>query len=318
MQIGFIIRIFIKYKRVGGNLRCMKQSFKILFEVLLVTLIIISCNKNPIVNNKNMDNVDLTSNRLKMYFIKVNTNDVNQCSFIKEYKNFYIDKSEIIKIFRDKLTKNETERLPLLSKCSYMIQILQDGVIKYGAMLDILNKKIAGSKNFDFDLNEFEKYKDNFKKLESYEIRFNSLKTMNIIMNGIKELGGFLPGISDIKKEDFSILNCKGRILLLADSNYIITRLNRKDIIEKFMNDFKGIGNIKLMSYYPSERDSFTFEILCEKDITKSIPAKFKIIEPFNDSIDLTFDIYDIKGEKIEEIIYNKGYNDIVLIDLNK
>lgn len=303
---------------VGGNLRCMKQSFKILFEVILATLIIISCNKNPIVNNKNMDNVDLTSNKLKMYFIKVNTNNVNQCYFIKEYKNFYIDKSDIIKIFRDKLIKNETERLPLLSKCSYIIHILQDGEIKYGAMLDILNKRIAGSKNFNFDLNEFEKYKDNFKKLESYEIRFKSLKTMNFVMNRIKELSGFIPGISDMKEDDFSILNFKGRILLLADSNYIITRRNREEIIEKFMNDFRGIGNIKLMSYYPSEKDSFTFEILCEKDISKYIPAKFKIIEPFNDSIDLAFDIYDIKGKKIEEIIYNKGYKDIVLIDLNK
>jgi len=152
---------------------------------------LISCNRGP------MKDVNLDSGDYKMYFIDISQHhsENRSCEFIERYKNFYIDDNYVLNVFKNELIEEKDHEFRL-GKCFYVIQLFQNQEIKFGAFLSLENKKLKRTKVYNFNLEKFETFKKEFKKLEAFIINCYSIKNSKKLISDIEENGGYIHGIS--------------------------------------------------------------------------------------------------------------------------
>lgn len=281
--------------------------------ISLFTLILIglkSCDSTP------LNKIDFESPGYKMYFIDIAhfTIPDRDCEFIDKYQNFYVDDQEVLRSFKNELVQ-EKASFSKVTNCFYVIQLLQNNEIKFGAFLYPDSKQLRTLNTYLFDLKKFETYNREFKKLEAFMVNCYSIKGSVKLISDFEKSGGYIHGVSGAENQPFR--NYSGRIKLLVDTSQINQNLEYEKIEKKIKEDFSHIEEIYI-THYSLLNDSIKIDILCSSDISDNIPKGYRIIESFNDSTTTEMYVYDLQRRIIDSIIVHNNIIGVEIIDLNE
>ncbi len=284
-----------------------KTITTIVYIIALITLD--SCG------HKMMKYVNFESKDYKMYFIDpfYQMTEFDECDFIKQHKNFYIDDPDFLMTFKDELIKDKTDKIA--SRCIYLVQIIQDSSIMFGAFLDIKNGIMNTKNGIQFDVENFSNHKDKFKKLESFEVNCFSIKNSKILIEKLHKQGGFMTSVDDLKEY---LDSYNGSMKLSVAPGFIKQNDSWSKKQKSIQKKFAKVEEILVYSYSSDGEDSDEIGILCKNDISEQLPEGFHIIGQYSDSINFPFTVYDLTESEIKRIANENNINTFKIKDLNK
>ena len=287
-----------------------KKMNKILtiIVIFLTTITLSSCTQ------KKMEYVDFEKS-YKMYFIDVHYQNIkhSECNFIETYKNFYIDEHAFLDILKNELILEKSKIKG--TDCLYAVTILQENEITFGAFLDMEHGIINASNIYDFDIEKFLANKEKFKKLEAFEVNCYSLSKTKKLINDIENAGGYIFGYTG--NEEPNVFSYLGRMKLLVAPSLIEPNMEYEKIKKRLVGKFSKLDEIDIISYHNIQEDSITIEILCNKNFSSQMPEGFQVLEPFTDSINLPFAVYDMSNLKIRQTAKKLNIINLEIKDLN-
>lgn len=283
------------------------KNAKYLIPILL--LFVFSCGKN---NNNPYKELNFESGKYKIYFVGNNSEyNLDTSAFAKKYPNFYIDDVKTLTklgaLFFSEPTENSNLNL------SYELVIIsKDNKTFFGGWLDLNNNKIKYGKTYNFDFKKFDQYQSNFKKLDCSIIKIKSIKNAKELIHQLENSGGYVYGFTNNPSQ--TLLDYEGVFKLLTDSTKIDNHQEGYLIEKQIEKLFSKYGDFKLgdMSFY--KQDSFVIQIYCDSNFYNKIANRYRIIEPFTDSVDFSFKVLGLSTETIMKNAKSIGVNHFELI----
>jgi hypothetical protein len=257
--------------------------------------------------------INLESGNYKIYFIgNDNENSIDTSGFAKEYPNFYIDNVETLtklgNLFFSEPTENSNVNI------SYELVIIsENNQTFFGGWLDLINNKIRYVKTYNLDFKNFVQYKNNFKKLDCNIVKIKSIKKAKDLINQIENSGGYAYGLTNNPSK--TILNYEGVFKLLTDSTKIDNHQEGSLMRKQIEQLFSKYGDFKLGDMSFHKQDSFEIQIYCNLDFYNNIADKYRIIEPFTDSVDFSFKVFGLSKKTILEKANIIGIEELELVE---
>ena len=132
----------------------------------------------------------------------------------------------------------------------------------------------------------------------------------------IEENLGFVAGYTGM--ENKQIFEYNGKIGMTVESSHIDESKKWDFIKKQIENDLSNFGDIEVINYSSINRNYAKFEILSKTNAPNSIHPKYRISQPFTDSLDMPILAFDISKEKIEILFKEHEMNGMKIINLNE
>lgn len=290
------------------------MKIKIILLVCL-TIIIHSCKRASFADINN----DEDEYKLYCYLLPTYANKRDSTTFKVIYKNFYITDIHTIMSLNKEVINGKIKDL-YWSNDKYSLKLEKNGRFIDSAVMDSKNGAILHEGvEYEVDMDMLESYKSSFIPLESYQV--NCVTVSNTMMfdeyfrNSTK---GFIYHM--YKQGMNQLISYKGVIKLERDTMF---NLNfpmdsfRLGIEKQIHDDIKGTVEIKLYDFLLGGEEPNFVTILCKEDISNRIPANYKIISNYTDTIDYKIRTYGIAIDRIEYFFKNRNITGYLIEDLN-
>ncbi len=289
----------------------MKIKVLQILKFILASILLVSCGSKP------LSKIDFSKGDYKLYFITIPGNlSLHETSeFQKKYKNFYINDNTTLEKIKNQIIHERTTGKQS-SNSFYGLRLMQGKVLIDGSILDLENNEILyHNGKYKFDINEFERLKDNFKKLNSFEVNCITITNNKAFFEYVKNSNGFINTNSD--KKDNPIDNYNGKIDLLTDTSIISIEKDWELLKKEITSDFDNISKIEIVNFLYNGGDSVFITLLCETDFTSKLPEGYKIISKFTDTLNLPLQVYNLEKTEIINFFQTRGISEYELKDLN-
>jgi len=264
--------------------------------------------------NNPYEDINFNSGDYKLYFIGIdNRYNIDTSEFKKEHPNFYIDNIETLnklkEIFFTKPAENGHVNI------SYdLVIIAKDGNTYFGGWIDLKNNKIRYSETYNLDLKRLNEFHHDFKELNSNHIKVKSILAAKKLVETLEKHGGYIYGFTNNPNE--TMLDYDGVIKLLTDSTQINNNHQRSELLRKQINQrFSKYGRFMLGKVSFIKQDSIELQLYCDSNFSTNIGKTFQILEPFSDSVDISFKVYGLSKESIIEKVKSIGIEEIEFIE---
>lgn len=290
----------------------MKHIYFRFLTLILISLFIISCGQKP------LEDINFAKGNYKMYFFipPSDPDFAGENEFQNEFKNFYIEDRTVLEKIKNQVIKEKvTERVA--SPAIYILRLEKDRVVVDGGILFVETNEILYYKGkYRFDFSELEKFKSSFKKLNSFEINCLTASNTQKFIEFVESSNGFIYGA---EKESTSYKDYKGKIDLLTNSSNLNPRESGgwEKIENNIKNDFKELGEIKIIYLSFHSADSLFVSLLLKDDFTSQIPEEYEILSPFTDTVNMPVQVIDIERDKIVNFFKSNDISEYKIKELN-
>ena len=290
----------------------MHYKLKNYIGLIVISVFFLSCNRNP------LSKVDFSKEGYKMYFYAYpdKDNKQNYNSFYSKYKNFYISDNSILENIKKNIILKKYD-IKTINNSLYAVKLIQNGKVLDVAVLDVVNGMILSySGNYKFDIKKLEKYNSSFKTLNSYQVNCVTISNIKKFITFIESSNGFIFLNSEDDKNPFVKFN--GVVKLKTDTSNVDFSKGSEIFKNRFISDFKKLGDIAIISSKYNGKDSINLTMLWENDYTLNMPTGYRLTKQYTDTFDFPLYVYDIKEKEILSFFKDLGINGYTVTNLNK
>jgi len=278
--------------------------------LILIVLIFSFCAKP-------LSKVKFSKGEYKLYFVVLpgisSENEI--VDFQVEHKNFYIDNNSVLEKIKNQIILEKTYG-KRSSNSFYILKLLHDNEFIDGGILDLENNEILyHNGKYKFDIETFQNYKSDFKKLSAFEVNCVTIQNINTFITFVEKSKGFANINSDNLQNP--LISYIGKIDLISDTSIIAIENGWEYNKAKISSHFENLGKIDIIGFKYHGGDSIYITLLCENDISSKLPKGYKIIRPFTDTINIPIQVYDLEKTEITRFLDKRGIIEYEIKNLN-